>query len=329
MEEKLVKDEDGRYRLTNAGSILARRLVPLIRTFRDPAHPPESSMVLSRRYHEYESGMNSILLSGHALTILYSLREGPLSRDALRDLTGARSTTLRTRIRLLTGSGHLREDENGFSLTPPGGEVAEEVHHFLRTIALLSRQKDFWNEHDISMLPDFAIDTVYRLADVEVNVDTPGNISANRLQYFDCIAKARWIAGISDWTSPDLQEVYSAEVMTGKPIRLLFPPEIIAVMYQEPYVENMQYYFSYPNLEIWVPDRPFGFALTLTDSLFILKLYAKDGVSFTNARLRAFHMEEATRWGLEVFEYRQAQAKKLERYLAENPDISFRPAPDH
>ncbi len=327
MGNKLVEEEDGSYRLTNAGTILVRRLVPLIRTFRDPAHPPESPLDLSRRYHEYESGMNALLLSGHALAILCALREGPLSRDALRDLTGARSTTLRTRIRLLTGSGHLREDGNGFSLTLQGGKVAEEVHRFLRTIALLSRLKEFWNQHDISVLPDFAIDTIYCLDNVEISIDTPGNVTSNLRHYYKCVTEAEWISGISEWAYPEMRRAYSKAVMSGRTIHLLFPPDVIAAMNRDPSA-ILSPYPRYPNLKIWVTSHPLGFALTVMDSVFIIRLYAKDGVSFTNTRLAAFHSEEMNRWGLSVFDYFRDQSTEYEQYLKETAEISSLPSPE-
>ncbi len=330
LNEDLVEESGGTYRLSNAGTILMRRMIPLIRAFREPSDADESVHLLVERYHEYETEMNAILLSGHALTILCALRDRTASRNDLREITGARSSTLGTRLRLLTDAGCIREGAEGYFLTPRGEKVANQVYMFLKTMALISRHKKFWNGHAISMLPDFAIETAYRLSEVEINVDTPGNISANLLKYFEGVAQARWIAGISDWTTPDLHKAYSAEVMAGKPVRMLFPPEIIATMYREPYLENMRLYHRYPNLQILVPEQPLGYALTVTDSLFTLKLYAKDCVSFTNARLMDFNSEEAIEWGMTLFDYFEARSTPLEDYLEEHPDLlhSGSPGPD-
>jgi len=315
--ESLVEEEKGTYRLTNAGTIIVRRMIPLIRSFYDPVLADDGASVLAARYPEYETDMNAILLSGHATTMLCALRDGTLSRDYLRELTGARSTTLRTRLRLLTDRGYIREEPAGYLLTALGEETADQVWMFMRTMDLISRQKRFWNDHAIGMLPDLALDTLFRLSGMEIEHDTPANISANLRTYFQGITRAQWIAGISEWTSPELHEVFSKEVMAGKAVRFLFPPEVIAVMYREPYLENMRFYRHYPNLQIWVPEEPPGFALTVTDSLTVLKLYAQDGVSFTNARLRGFNSKEATGWGLTVFDYFRDQSTRLEDYIGE------------
>ena len=316
-----MEEEDGRYRLTNAGSILARRLVPLIRTFRDPAHPPESSIDLSRRYHEYESGMNTILLSGHALTILCALREGPLTRDALRDLTGARSTTLRNRIRLLTGKGYLREDGNRFTLTPHGREVAEQVLRFLRTNALLSRQKDFWNAHYIEKLPDPAIETLYHLADVNVDFDTPESIPAKITEYFEMVSMAHRIFGISEWTAPQLAEEYTKRVLAQKDLDLIVTEKILHSMFEEPSLEILRKYPLYPDFRLHVISDRFWCGMTIADSNFALKFYSNEGEGHTNARLKTSETQEAVEWGMALFEYFEARSTPFEDYLRDHPHL--------
>ncbi|MBT8508313.1 hypothetical protein AZH53_07835 [Methanomicrobiaceae archaeon CYW5] len=321
VEEKLVEEEDGRYRLTNAGTILVRRLGPLIRTFRDPAQPPESSMDLSRRYHEYESGMNAILLSGHALTILCALREGPCTRDALRDLTGARSTTLRTRIRLLTGSGHLREDDDGFSLTTRGMEVADQVLRFLRTVALLSRQKDFWNDHNIEKLPASAVETLYHLTDVNVDFDTPESIPTKIIKYFEMVATAHRLFGISEWTAPQLAEEYTKRVLARKDLDLIVTEKILHSMLEEPSLEILQKYTLYPDFRLHVISDRFWCGMTIADSNFAIKFYSKDGQAHTNARLKASETQEAVEWGMALFGYFKARSTPFEDYLRYHPHL--------
>ncbi len=278
-------------------------------------------MDLSHRYHEYESGMNALLLSGHAVTILCALRKETLSRDALRDLTGARSTTMRTRIRLLSEAGYLREDASGFALTPHGEEVAEQVHIFLMTMALVTRQKEFWNDHYIEMLPDSAVDTFYLLFDADVDLDTPESIATTITNYFRLVATAHQIYGISEWTATELSEKYTNRVLAGIVLDLIVTKDILCSMFGEPSIGIIRNYNCHPNFRLRVTNIKFWCGMTIADSFFAIKFYSKDGVSHTNARLKASGSEEVIKWGMELFEYFNARSKPLEDYLEEYPDI--------
>jgi len=185
------------------------------------------------------------------------------------------------------------------------------------TAALLKLQQEFWNGHAIGDLPECALDSLCDLIDVEINDDTPENIAENLNFYFDFVARAEWIYGVSGWASPRLSEEYARVIMAGTPVEMVYPAETACILFREPYVEKTQHYGLYPNLRMWVSPRPVRIALTVTDSLFVLKLYVRDGVNFSASRLRAISSPEAIGWGRRVFDHFKRESIPIEEFFAD------------
>jgi hypothetical protein len=80
----LADGADSEGALTNCGTILARQLVPMLETFHGAPGGERSAQLLAEQYPVYEQRLKSIFLSAHVLTILASLREGPVTRQELR-----------------------------------------------------------------------------------------------------------------------------------------------------------------------------------------------------------------------------------------------------
>ncbi len=321
----LAEEADGAGVLTNCGTILAKQLIPMLEAFHGVPGDERSACLLAEQYPVYEQRLKSIFLSAHVLTILASLRKGPVTPEELRAITGARSSTLRPKLKKLLEDGLIVERHHRFLLSRKGEAIVSRGHAFLMTAALVAMQREFWNGHAIGDLPGCALESLSDLIDVEINDDTPENIAENLNLYFDFVERAEWIYGISGWVSTRLSEEYAKPVMAGTPIEMIYPAETTCLLFREPYIEKMQYYDLYPNFRVWVYPGPARFGLTVTDSLFVLKLHARDGVTFSTSRLRAVASPRAIAWGRRVFDHVRRESVPIEEFLADYRQRRDRP----
>lgn len=318
-QDGLVEVDKKMWALSNCGSLLKRKIVRFIRLFQDIETnvPGHAHSLTPGDVHTSQKSFHSIVLSGHTIRILLALQEGDTTPEQLRRIIGARTSTLRPLLNRLNEMGYLTEHGGAVSLKAEGRRIVSALSDLLRIAEFIRKKGTFWNDHFVECLPGIALDTIFDLKDTDIIYDTPETMVKNYERYFTCVSEADWIIGISDWVTTKLSDEYTKPIMAGTPIEMIYPEEITYRLFQAPYIEKTQNLDLYPNFKIRVAQCPTPFGLTVTNSMFIIKLYAKDGENFTTARLRAYKVQEAAEWGKRVFDYYREQSIPVEEFLSQ------------
>jgi len=247
--------------------------------------------------------------------ILLALSAGEKTRLQLREVSDCTANALTPRIRWLEARGLIQEMGYNYALTPAGRAVVAKMEQFIATFASLTRQRDFWNDHSLEQLPDFALHSFGKLVDAEIVRDNPTNYLMNYEHYMNLLAEATYIRGLSTMANPSIADAIGARVEEGVPVELIISPDLACQLCQEPYRQKIEYISTFENMRFHVTELPIPMGLTVTDRCMSSKLFAKDSAMYDMQNGLFCVSPEARAWGERLFEYYKVHSIPMEEFV--------------
>ena len=240
--------------------------------------------------------------------ILVSLREGKKSLSELRDELEVSSTTAIHALRELEKDGLVfQEEDRCYALTKIGGIIALKVTDFISAIDVLKKHEDFWREHDLSGIPDHLLAKIGDLSNSILIADTPTDVFKSHTTFLRILETANEVRGIYPFFHLEYLKIIEELVKRKRiDVELIVTNEvldnIVGVGETE---EAFKKFLHEPNFALFAMDVDIKIALTLTDSVFYLGLFAGNGTYDYNRALMSDD-EKTLSWGRELHEhYRQ------------------------
>lgn len=188
--------------------------------------------------------------STHRVAVLSVLAEGPRSRNALREETGASDPTIGRILGDFEERGWVVRTGHEYDLTDPGAFVAEHFAALLDRMATERRLRDVW-ELLPGQLPGFSIELV---ADAVVTTVEPGDpyAPANRCASF--YPKTDRVRGFdAALTAPHNFESLASLVAEGLTAEFVLPPAVAANLHAS-YPEAERLMTASDNVTTWWND---------------------------------------------------------------------------
>lgn len=240
--------------------------------------------------------------------ILTGLREHKKPLSELRDALDVSSTTAIHALRELEKDNLVFQDEaRNYALTQIGEVIALKLSDFVDAIEVLKKHEDFWLTHDLSGIPSHLLEKIGWLSSSILIADAPTDLFKSHTTFLQVLETANEVKGIYPFFHLEYLERIE-ELVKGKRIdvELIVTNEvldnIVGVVETE---EAFKKFLREPNFALFAIDENVKIALTLTDCVFYLGLFADNGIYDYNRALIGDD-KKALSWGRELHEhYRQ------------------------
>ena len=256
--------------------------------------------------------LSIISASDKRRNLLILLNSGPREWDDIKRILNVTSTGMLPQIKILEDEKLIERDGRMFSLTPMGKVLAAHMEPLIRTMEIFDRNRKFWSEHNIDVLP----------FDILVDIRCLGNyfiIENSDEEIFDVssflknISTAKTLKGLAHTVHPTWPAFFMNLAKKGVECSLVFTPGVLKIMHEK-YPGWVGEYLGLGNTSIYVTKKDFKFSYTVTDSYFSISLFYNTGF-FDSKNDVASNDPSAIQWGERIYDYLLEHAEKVE-----NPD---------
>ena len=242
--------------------------------------------------------------------LLLFLLEQPSTLSNIRKKFDVSSPEIAPRIREMESANLMYKDPftKMYTLTTTGRIIAKSFKPFVDMVGLIEKNEDFWNDHDLSGIPDHLLDRLADLKDCVFYVDRFENIYDSHKTFTDNIAHSSVIKGVSPIFFPSYPDFFAQLALKDVPTSLILTKSVFDKVTNE-HDENMRAYCAAKYTELYLLDSS-KVAFVVTDVFFSLSLFFKSGNYDPRTDLICFD-EKGIQWGNDLFDYYLSQAKKI------------------
>lgn len=256
--------------------------------------------------------------------IMVSLKGGKKPLSELRDELEVSSTTAIHALRELEKGNLIFQDaDRAYALTTIGEVVALKLVDFVNATEILKKHETFWLEHDLSAIPLSMLAKIGDLSDSILLTDTPTEIFKSHTTLTQVLEDANAVKGI--YPIFNLEYLAIIEELVNRKridVELIVTNEVLSSI--EGVVETEEAFKNIlraPNFTLFAMNRDenIKIALTVTDSVFYLGLFAFAGNSKGNGnglydsnRALISDDKKALAWGRELYAYYRKKANLVE-----------------
>jgi predicted transcriptional regulator len=251
----------------------------------------ETKQELNREYRD----IKYILTSGMRTKLLLSLYNIPKNLDDLRrDLTKPSATILHG-LKELETINLVKKAHKCYELTSNGYLLTTNMIKLIENWYALGKSEHFWDDHDLSDLPEDVLKNVYLLKDANYINSTTSDLSLAFNHYIKAISKSSEIRIILPIYSENHFKHIIDLLNNGKleKLELIISEEIFNSiscnkLFKEKLIDNM-------NVKITVIKRRIKIFLTYSKEFMSLTLFFKDG-HYDDSQILIAEDENAKKW---------------------------------
>ena len=272
----------------------------------------ETKQELNREYRD----IKYILTSGMRTKLLLSLYNIPKNLDDLRrDLTKPSATILHG-LKELETINLVKKAHKCYELTSNGYLLTTNMIKLIENWYALGKSEHFWDDHDLSDLPEDVLKNVYLLKDANYINSTTSDLSLAFNQYIKSISKSSELRIILPIYSENHFKHIIDLLNNGKleKLELIISEEIFNSiscneLFKEKLIDNM-------NVKITVIKRRIKIFLTYSKEFMSLTLFFKDG-HYDDSQILIAEDENAKKWASSLWNnYRKNYDTMEQHYVS-------------
>ncbi|MCL2142608.1 MAG: winged helix-turn-helix domain-containing protein [Methanimicrococcus sp.] len=248
------------------------------------------------------SFIETVFFSEKRKSVLILLFEkGPMTIEMIRSKLNETSVSILPQIKILIDQKLIIQNGGIYQLTRLGEVIVEKTGPFIKNLQVFEKNTAFWNEHDISEIPEKLIKKIRDIGDFEVvkldlhsvNYKPSPIINEN-------IQNAESIKTLITYYTPEYVPVYYDCVMKDIPVTIITNENILNKA--NDYKSEINQILKQKNAELYILPEEIRIAgVTVTDKVLFLVLYSVTGnldYEFLTSKTPS-----AIQWGNELFEY--------------------------
>jgi predicted transcriptional regulator len=242
-----------------------------------------------------------------------ALRNGKvLTLSQVSEQVGASSPAAVHALRELTKEHLTYQDEKrNYLLTNIGEIVMRKLEGTNKTINALSKNRQFWLEHDLSGFPVNLLDEVGCLEDAEVISSTPTDLFKIVSTFYMLLGNAKEVRGVSPIFMEGLTTNFVNFVDKGVDIELVMTPQVLDAVLKGLELAELKEALKDAlsgNLKLYTTECQPAAAFTVTDYFLQLGFFRQDG-SYDWSKELVSYNEDALTWGRKLFQFYVEQAE--------------------
>lgn len=243
------------------------------------------------------SGIKYILTSGMRSRLLLAIYDRPKNLDDLRNVLKKPSATILHGLKELENNNLIRKVNKQYELTSNGYLITVNMVKLVENWYAVNKSKAFWNNHDLSDIPDDVLKNVYLLKDAEYIHSTTSDLSNAFNAYIKLISKAKTLKIILPiYSEKHLKHLVKLlDENKLEKMELTIDREILNSIksnddLKKSIVENEK-------VKIKITNQKVRLFLTISEEFMSLTLFFKDG-HYDDTQILIAHDENALTWAL-------------------------------
>ena len=248
------------------------------------------------------SFIETVFFSEKRKSVLILLFEkGPLTIEMIRSKLNETSVSILPQIKILIDQKLIVQNDGVYRLTKLGEIIVEKTGPFIKNLQIFEKNTAFWNDHDVSEIPEKLIKKISDVGDFEVAKMDLHSVNYKPSPIInENIQNAKSIKTFISFYAPEYVPVYYECLMKNTPMTVITNANIIKKA--DDYKSEINQFLKRENVELYVfPEEIRIAGVTITDNVLILVLYSIAGnrdYSFLISKTPS-----AIQWGSELFEY--------------------------
>lgn len=248
------------------------------------------------------SGIKYILSSGMRSRLLLCIYKNPKNLDDLRQDLKKPSATILHGLKELETINLVKKVKKSYELTSNGYLLTTNMIKLIENWYSVDKSRDFWNNHDLSDLPDEVLKNVYLLKDAECVASTTSNLSNAFNRYIKLISDAHRLKIILPIYSENhfkyLMELLEKNKLES--LDLVINKKILdSLRKHDMFNENI---LQNQNVNVKCLNRDLKVFLTCSDDFMSLSLFFNDG-HYDDSQILIAKDENALKWASSLINY--------------------------
>jgi predicted transcriptional regulator len=204
--------------------------------------------------------------------ILFFLQEKPRTLTDIKEHFDVKSPNILPRLREMEAKNLIIREDGMYWLTSFGKVAAFYYKPFLDTLMAIEANEDFWNKHDISIIPKRLWYKIKNLKGCNV-IKGEDFVFESHKNFIDCIAKSQHFRGATCIFFPEWIKLFSELSSQEREIEIIITKEIFEKIKRE-YATELKNGLKNPNAHLYICDLKIAFAVT--DIFSTLSLFFKN-----------------------------------------------------
>lgn len=258
----------------------------------------ETKQQLTREF----SGLKYILTSGMRSKLLLTIYENPKNLDDLRNELKKPSATILHGLKELENSNLVKKVHKYYELTSNGYLITTNMIKLIENWYSVNKSKLFWNNHDLSGIPDDVLKNIYLLKNARYVNSTTSDLSNAMNAYLRQISQARKLKIILPIYSENHFK-HLIKLLNGpklESLELVISEELERSMNQNEYFKKS--ILNNEKVKIRIAKRKIKIFLTFSDEFVCLTLFFKDG-HYDDSQVLIANDNDALKWALTLSTY--------------------------
>ena len=243
-----------------------------------------------------------LLTSSMRTKLLLAVYEIPKNLDELRQELKKPSATILHGLKELETINLVRRAHKYYELTSNGYLLTTNMIKLIENWYSLSKDEIFWNNHDLSDIPDDIIKNIYLLKDVEYVNSTTSDLSISFNKYIQLISEASKLQIILPIYSENHFK-HIIDLLNSNQLKKL--ELIINNKIYESIHKNKQFrkeLLENEKVKTTVIDKNLKIFLTYSEEFMSLTLFFKDG-HYDDSQILIGYDKNSLKWAYNLIEY--------------------------
>ncbi len=241
-----------------------------------------------------------ILTSGMRTKLLLSLYEYPKNLEDLRNELVKPSATILHGLKELETINLVKKVQKHYNLTSNGYLLTTNLIKLIENWNSINKSKKFWNNHNLSDIPEEMLKNVYLLKDAEYVNSTTSNLSNAFNNYIKLISDAKRLKILLPIYSENHFEHLIKQLNENKleHLELIVSKDILKSIEKNELLANSL--LKNGKVHITTLDMNLKIFLTLSDEFMSLTLFFKDG-HYDDSQILIGKDKNALKWAFNLF----------------------------
>ena len=245
-------------------------------------------------------GIKYILTSGMRSKLLLAVYEKPKNLDDLRTELEKPSATILHGLKELETNNLIRKVNKYYELTSNGYIITTNMVKLIENWYSVNKSKLFWNNHDLSDIPEDVLKNIYLLKDARYINSTTSDLSNAFNAYIKLISKAEKLKIILPIYSENhfkhLIQILKKNKFTS--LELMITEEIKDAIQKNEYLNKS--ILQNEKVKIKCIKRKIKLFLTISEDFTSLTLFFKDG-HYDDSQILIAHDKNSIKWAINLY----------------------------
>jgi predicted transcriptional regulator len=245
--------------------------------------------------------MDIVTLSGIRKELLLYLDDGPRSLSEIRDTFDITSPEVSPRIKELLEHNLVKFEDKKYHLTSMGKIIIYNFRPFLNVVNLFDQYPDFWNEHDLTPIPEELLKRIGEIKNFIIIEDDNININRTNIEIFNLFKNSRTVIGVSSVFEDTFPEICLNVARNNIPISIILTKDIYDIIIQN-YKEQISEFVGINNAKLLVSEENIKISFLVTDDCLFLSMCFNNGKFDMHSNLVSNDISSIN-WGKDLFKY--------------------------